>query len=110
MLLILKIYISFDTFFSEGKFNPGVGGSFTSDHQILKRKHQNFIVERDTDEDDEMMDLKNEEIKVESSTKSAKEEALEAFLATGEQLSKRVNNIDRIITSKMTEEEINNKK
>jgi hypothetical protein len=31
-----------------------------------------------------VMDLKNEEIKVESSTKSAKEEALEAFLVTGE--------------------------
>jgi hypothetical protein len=57
-----------------------------------------------------MMDLKNEEIKVERSTKSAKEEALEAFLVSGEQLSKRINNIDRIIASKMTEGEMNDKK
>jgi hypothetical protein len=40
-----------------------VGGSFLSDHQILKRKHQKYIVESDTDEDDEMVDLKNEEMK-----------------------------------------------
>jgi hypothetical protein len=39
-----------------------------------------------------MVDLKNEEIKAESSTKSIKEEKLEAFLATGERLSRRINN------------------
>jgi hypothetical protein len=63
-----------------------------SNHQILKRKCWKYIVESDTDEDNEMVDLKNEEIKAESSTKSIKEEKLEAFLATGERLSRRINN------------------
>jgi hypothetical protein len=60
------IYSSLDTYiflFNQGNFNPSVGGSFLSDHQILKRKHQKYIVESDTDEDDEMVDLKNEEMK-----------------------------------------------
>jgi hypothetical protein len=90
------IYSSLDTYiflFNQGKFN-----SFMSYHQILKRKRWKYIVESDTDEDDEMVDLKNEEIKAESSTKS-----MEAFLATGERLSRRINNIDKIIASKMTE-------
>jgi hypothetical protein len=74
------IYSSLDTYiflFNQGKFN-----SFMSYHQILKRKRWKYIVESDTDEDDEMVDLKNKEIKAESSTKSIKEEKLEAFLAT----------------------------
>jgi hypothetical protein len=90
------IYSSLDTYiflFNQGKFN-----SFMSYHQILKRKRWKYIVESDTDEDDEMVDLKNEEIKAESSTKS-----MEAFLDTGERLSRRINNIDKIIASKMTE-------
>jgi cell fate (sporulation/competence/biofilm development) regulator YlbF (YheA/YmcA/DUF963 family) len=57
-----------------------------------------------------MVDMKNEEIKVEISTKSIKEEKLKAFLATGERLSRRINNIDKIIASKMTEGETNEKK
>jgi hypothetical protein len=57
-----------------------------------------------------MVDLKNEEMKAESSTKSRKEEKLEAFLAIGERLSTRINNIDKIIASKMTEVETNEKK
>jgi hypothetical protein len=70
------IYSSLDTYvflFNQGTFNPGVGDSFMSDHQTLKRKHRKFIVESDIDEDDEMVDLKNEEIKVENNIKSALE-------------------------------------
>jgi hypothetical protein len=113
LFCIQIIYSSLDTYvflFNQGKFNPSVGDSFMSDHQILKRKRRKYIVESDTDEDDEMVDLENEEIKDKSSTKSIKEKKLEAFLATGERLCRWINNIDKIIASKMIEGEINEKK
>jgi hypothetical protein len=113
LFCIQIIYSSLDTsvfLLNQGKFNPGVGDSFMSDHQILKRKRQKYIVESDTDEDNEMVDLKNEKIKAESNTKSIKEEKLEAFLSSGERLSRRINSIDKIIASKMTEGETNEEK
>jgi hypothetical protein len=91
LFCIQIIYSSLDTYiflFNQGKFNPDVGDSFTSDHQILKRERQKYIVESDTDEDDEMVALKNEEIKAKSSTKSIKEEQLGVFLATREKKEK----------------------
>jgi hypothetical protein len=86
-----------------------VGDTCMSDEEIMKKKRQRFIVQSDTDDDDEKMILKNEEVKVETSTKSAKEQAVEEFIATGERLSKRIKSIDVIIASKNHKKEMNDK-
>jgi hypothetical protein len=35
-----------------------------NDEQVLRRRHQRSIVESDTDDDDQVMDLKDKEIKI----------------------------------------------
>jgi hypothetical protein len=61
-----------------------VGYSCLNEEQILKKKLKKIIVESDTDEDDQMFDMNNDEDKVVTFVKSAKHEALEKALATGE--------------------------
>jgi hypothetical protein len=65
-----------------------------NDEQIVKRKRQRFIVASDTDEDEQVMEVRDEEIKVEISEKSANHKDLEECLVVGERLSKRIKNID----------------
>jgi hypothetical protein len=55
-----------------------------NDEQIVNRKRQRFIVESDTDEDEQVMEVGDEEIKVEISEKSANHKDLEECLAVGE--------------------------
>jgi hypothetical protein len=71
-----------------------------SGEEIMKKKRRRFIVQSDTNDDDENMILKNEEVKVETNRKSAKEQAMEEFIIAGEHLSKRIKSIDVIIGSK----------
>jgi hypothetical protein len=70
-----------------------------NDEQVLKRKRRRFIVESDMDDDNQMMDLKDEEIKIRPINKYMKHEALEKVLATRECLSKRIKKIDEIIAN-----------
>jgi hypothetical protein len=72
-----------------------VGDTCMSGEEIMKKKRRRFIVQSD-DDDDEKMILKNEEVKVETSSKSVKEQTVEEFIATGERLSKRIKSIDMI--------------
>jgi hypothetical protein len=69
-----------------------------NDGQILKKKCQKFIVESDSDENDQLVEMRTDDIICGLINKSAKHKALENVLVTGEQLSKRINNIDRIIS------------
>jgi uncharacterized OsmC-like protein len=62
-----------------------VGDTCMSSEEIMKKKRQRFIVQSDTnDDDDENMILKNEEVKVETNSKSVKDQAMEEFIATWE--------------------------
>jgi phosphoglycerol transferase MdoB-like AlkP superfamily enzyme len=70
-----------------------------NDEQVLKRKRHRFIVESDSDDDNQMMDLKDEEIKIGPIGNFVKHEALEKVLATREHLSKRIKKIDEIIAN-----------
>jgi ethanolamine utilization cobalamin adenosyltransferase len=70
-----------------------------NDEQVLKRKRHRFIVESDLDDDNQMMDLKDEEIRIGLISNFVKHEALEKVLATREHLSKRIKKIDEIIAN-----------
>jgi hypothetical protein len=69
-----------------------------NDEQIMKKKHQKFIVESDSDEDDQLVEMKTDDIIDGFINKSAKHKALKNVLETGELLSKRINTIDWIIS------------
>jgi hypothetical protein len=57
-----------------------------NDDKISKKKCKKYIVESDTDEDDQMMEMEKGDIKLGSISKSAKHEALEKVLEIGEQI------------------------
>jgi hypothetical protein len=72
---------------------------------VLKKKHQKFIVENDSDEDDQLVQMRTDDIIDGLINKSAKHKALENVLATGELLSQRIKNIDRIISQGKTKDQ-----
>jgi hypothetical protein len=51
-----------------------------NDEEISKKKRQKYIVESDTDEDDQMVQMEKCDIKLGSISKSAKHEALKKVL------------------------------
>jgi hypothetical protein len=57
-----------------------------NDEQILKKKHQKFIVESDLDEDGQLVEMRTDNIIDGLINKSAKHKALENVLATRELL------------------------
>jgi hypothetical protein len=81
-----------------------------NDEQIVKRKRWRFIVESNTNEDEQVMEVRDGEIKVENSEKSANHKDLEKCLAVGERLSKRIKNIDRIIGNDNVKDKMNDSK
>jgi hypothetical protein len=67
---------------------------------ISKKKRQKYIVESDTDEDDQMVEMEKGDIKLGSMSKSAKHEALEKVLETGERISNRIKTLIRCLKKK----------
>jgi hypothetical protein len=61
-----------------------------NDEEISKQKRQKYIVESYTDEDYQMVGMEKGDIKLGSISKSAKHEALEKVLETGERISNRI--------------------
>jgi hypothetical protein len=68
-----------------------------NEEEISKKKRQKYIVESDTDEDDQMVEMEKGDIKLDSMSKSAKHEALKKVLETGERISNRMKNIDQLL-------------
>jgi hypothetical protein len=61
-----------------------------NDEEISKKKRQKYIVESDADEDYQMVGMEKGDIKLGSISKSAKNEALEKVLKTGDQISNMI--------------------
>jgi hypothetical protein len=61
-----------------------------NDEEISKKKRQKYIVESDADEDYQMVGMEKGDIKLGSISKSAKNEALEKILKTGDQISNMI--------------------
>jgi hypothetical protein len=81
-----------------------------NDEQILKKKHRKFIVQSASDEDDQLVEMKTDDIIDLLINKSAKHKALENVLEIGELLLKRIKNIDLIISQgKRKDQEIDEK-
>ena len=97
-------------FFNQEMIEDGMDDRCTQHEVSTKKRHRDFVIDSDSDEEYKRMKVRSEKIEVGSRNKSPKEIALENAIFTGERLSKKIHEIEQKFSDEHVEEKKRAKK